>query len=846
MTTNTMLVRANLRAHGRRFVSTGLAVAISTAFIAITMVVMGGLVSQLGAGVTDRYANVTAVVSFNPNQAGGASLSDLTDQARTRLHAVPGVRAVSTYTQWPAEAQANGARAFFFVSPLMDEPLRRPALDSGDYPTGPGQILLPDSTATLLGVKAGGTVTARPQFDGIPAQDLTVTGVYSAPSSNSGMAAAYTTEAGFTALMGSAPSGTLMVATDEAGDDNGNPPAAEQERWASTIRNSLSGLDGVDVTTAKAAMESDLEQAHLGGAAMTAMLMIFPAVAALVASIVVSSTFRVVLQQRRRELALLRTLGATRAQVRRLVTLEALAIGAFSSLIGTAAGTLLGAGALTVMNPRTGYAGALASADYIQLALVWAAATVFTAAVGLFPALSASRVPPIAALAPVNEAGAGARKSHTARLVIGALIAVGALAGVWAASGTADTTTRFLAMFGLSLLAFFGLILAFSVVLPPLTRLLGAAWPGMLARMARENTMRNPGRTSATGSAIVIGVALVVTMMVGASSLRETLTTAVDDARPFDLGVASNSGGPLAQDVEAKVAATNGVAATAPEYAADGTAALPDGSPALPSSSAPGSANAQLVGQPDYTAVAHSHVEQLDDQTARVGVAALDGTRLTVCGSAGSCLSLTASYSDKADPDQVMVSASNLAAIAPDRALVLVIAKLSDGADAQEVQSALLTLDPSLRVDGSALERQTYMRVIDQVLMAVIALLGVSVIVSLVGVANTLSLSVVERTRENGLLRALGLTKRQMKRLLALEALCLSVTGALVGLGMGVLFGWLGVLSVPLDDITPVLVLPWAQIGAVLVVAVLSALVASWLPGRRAARVSPAEALATE
>ena len=162
------------------------------------------------------------------------------------------------------------------------------------------------------------------------------------------------------------------------------------------------------------------------------------------------------------------------------------------------------------------------------------------------------------------------------------------------------------------------------------------------------------------------------------------------------------------------------------------------------------------------------------------------------------------------------------------------------------MQSALLTLDPSLRVDGSALERQMYMRVIDQVLMAVVALLGVSVVVSLVGVANTLSLSVVERTRENGLLRALGLTKRQMKRLLALEALCLSVTGALVGLGMGVLFGWLGLLSIPLSDVTPVLVLPWAQIGAVLVVAVLSALVASWLPGRRAARVSPAEALATE
>ena len=139
-----------------------------------------------------------------------------------------------------------------------------------------------------------------------------------------------------------------------------------------------------------------------------------------------------------------------------------------------------------------------------------------------------------------------------------------------------------------------------------------------------------------------------------------------------------------------------------------------------------------------------------------------------------------------------------------------------------------------------------YTKIIDKLMLVLVGLLGVSVLVSLVGVANTLSLSVAERTRENGLLRALGLTRRQMKNLLALEALFLSMTGALIGVSMGVAFGWVGVMSLPIEGATPVLSVPWLQLVGVCVVAIVSALIASWLPGRRAAKVSPSEALATE
>ena len=386
------------------------------------------------------------------------------------------------------------------------------------------------------------------------------------------------------------------------------------------------------------------------------------------------------------------------------------------------------------------------------------------------------------------------------------------------------------------------------MLLPALTRAFGAAFPGTLSAMARENTMRNPGRTSATGTAIIIGVTLVVTIIVGAASVRTTLTNAVNDARPFDLMAASTDGA-ITDDQQAAIAATDGVAATVAQYAAPGTLTTTSGAPAYaPGQGADAEDEAQassvmITGEPDYTGVTHSTVTQLGDGQVRVGDEALAGQTLRLC--ADTCVDLSAVYDKNSSAGSAQVSEKTLRSIATSLERQAVIIKMADGADAETVQAALLK-DSHLSVNGSALERQMYTKIIDRLMLVLVGLLGVSVLVSLVGVANTLSLSVAERTRENGLLRALGLTRRQMKSLLALEALFLSMTGALIGVGMGVAFGWVGVMSLPIDGATPVLSVPWLQLVGVCVVAIVSALVASWLPGRRAAKVSPSEALATE
>ena len=842
MSATSTLLSANLRTHGRRYVSTGLAVAISTAFIAITLIVMTTLAASLSAGVYSRYRGGTIVV-----ERGKGGTEESMSRATEALKALPGVSGIKEMGQWPGEAQSDYSRGKLYVSILPSDPFEQPRLTRGKLPESETEIVIPESTASTLKLSVGDTLGIRPGYSSREYRSVSIVGLTPSRTSGIGLPASYLTDKGFAAVYGTSTTGAILVATSSPdADQNANPPVATQETWVASANSALAGIPDITVSTVKDKIKEDLDQAQIGSTATMAIMLVFPAIAALVASIVVSSTFRVVLAQRTRELALLRTLGATRGQVRSLVVREAFAIGAISSAIGVAAGALIGTLAAWGTGLADSFPAAIGALSPVQLIGTWLGATLFTTLVGVFPARAASRVAPIAALAPVNEVGAAARKKHTVRFIIGLLMTVGSCALVALALSAKDNSAKFLGAFGGSILALIGLILVISVLLPSITRGFGLLFPGMLSAMARENTTRNPGRTSATGTAIIIGVTLVVTIMVGAASMRTTLVDAVNSARPFDL-IAVSRTGVLTDEQKSGIVSTEGVAATVDQYGAPGELTKTSGAPAykpLGNSDldAEVAASVSVSGEPDYTSVVHSPVTQLGDDQVRVGEKSVEGQKLKLC--VDSCVELTAVYSNSLSFGQAAVSEATLRRISePERQAVII--KMVDGADPETVQSALLK-DASLDVSGSALERKIYMTMIDRLMLVLVGLLGVSVLVSLVGVANTLSLSVAERTRENGLLRALGLTKRQMKGLMAVEALILSLTGALIGLVLGACFGWIGVLALPLEDATPVLSIPWGQLAIVFVIAVVCALVASWLPGRRAARVSPSEALATE
>lgn len=847
MSSTSTLLRANLRTHGRRYFSTGLAVAISTAFIIVTLLFTNTTTSALTRSIREAYRGTTALVTIDPSRDDNAeeptpeSVTQQFASVTSQIEKIPGVTAVGISTQYPLMGKAHDEREAFFLSPLLPDPFLSLKYTQGKAPATASEITIPSTSATELGLQVGETLTLTSQGTE-SAHDFTVSGIYDSGSNIT--AASYVTTEGFTSAVGMGPTGQIRVATNLPGDKYGNPSAAEQDTWVKTLESNLSTVNGVKVQSAASEIEQQLKTIQVSGALLTAIALIFPAIAILVASVVVSSTFKVILQQRRRELALLRALGADVQQVRSLVRRETYAIGAISSFIGVILGILVGGFGLGHMVDGENFLSIVASLSIPYAIGVWAFGTLLTVFVGRKPAREVSQVPPIAALSPVNEADASSRAARRLTLVVGLFLAVVGGGCLLAALKISSATQKFALSFCMSMACLIGILLICTVIVPTFTKLFGRLWPGMLARMARENAVRNPGRTSATGTSIVIGVTLVVTMMVGASSMRDSLINEVNERRPFDLSVSTITAGELSSDIQARVASTEGVAASIPAHSIYGTVKLEGEAPA---GNGDGDADeqSQIFGEPDYSTVAHSKVEQIDDSTVLVGMEAWNGKDLKVCSNEGKCLTLKGKYTKNFN-GTYEVSEANLLKLNPKAPVTDMIVKLKDGVSAASVQKDLAKIDNSLSVNGSALEREMYSKMIDQMLLIVVGLLGVSVLVALVGVANTLSLSVAERTRENGLLRALGLTKRQMKTMLALEAVFISVTGAIIGSALGIFFGAVGILALPLEGLTIFITIPWIQIAAVIGIAVLASLVASWLPGRRAAKVSPSAALATE
>ena len=849
MSATTRLLKANLHSHGRRYFSTGLAVAISTAFIVITLLFSNTMTSSLTGSVRNSYRGTTSVVTYSPADdealnMTAAQVGNDFDALTQKIAKIQGVTAVGITAQYPIAVKAGGDQTTLFLSPALAEPLSAVKMSEGKAPATASEIAIPQRTAKESSLKIGDKVTTLSHDDAVSAHEFTIVGTYS--SGNRTFAPSYVTTEGFEASTGMKPTGEIHVATNApAVNKYGNPSTDDQEQWTKKLTTELTSFKGVKVKSASATMDESLRAIQVSAAMLTAIALIFPAIAILVASVVVSSTFRVLLQQRRRELALLRALGGSTKQVRSLVRRETYAVGGISSLVGIILGLLLGGFGLSAITEDTTFVDVISSISPLYVVLVWLFGTLLTVFVGRRPARAVSQVPPIAALSPINEADATSQKSHRVALTLGLLLTVLCGGSLFASLRIHNGSQKFLASFGLSLLCLVGILITCTVVVPAATKLFGKLWPGMLARMARENTVRNPGRTAATGTSIVIGVTLVVTMMVGASSMRDSLINEVNERRPFDISVSNFSDEALSSDIQSRISSTDGVAATVPVYSTVGGANAEDGTIAPGGSGSEEPGAMQILGEPNYSTVAHSSVDQIDDATVMVSLGSLDGKNIKLCAAEGSCMTLKAKY-DKNSTAPYKVSQANLLKIAPKAPITGMIVKLKDGASATTVQKNLEKIDTGLSVGGSAIEREMYTGIINRMLLIVVALLGVSVLVALVGVANTLSLSVAERTRENGLLRALGLTKRQMKSMLALEALFISVTGALIGTACGIFFGAIGILALPLEGVTVFITIPWMQILAVVMIAILAALLASWLPGRRAAKVSPSVALATE
>lgn len=832
------LLRANLKVHARRYLATGIAVAISTAFILTFLALGAGMKTSIIQFTNSEYEGAALVITAGHDfetttSEGGDALSELVPT----IEKVEGAGQVAEVRSTYLTLDHDGKRASLSAEALKPTPFFAPVPDSGTLPQAKDEIAIDSATAERIGAKIGDSVEASVAFGDDPStRSVTITGIVKKTPMQAAGAVLLPDGLSYVAKEYSQTS-SLLVSSDMPGS------ATDDQAFAERVRTALSGVD-VKVATADSAREEALAQIVGESTNITVMFLLFPVLSLIVAAIVVASTFQVLLTQRIRELALLRTLGTTRAQVRRLLLKEALLVGVVSSLIGLAFGTLIGWGVLWGFGILQPLAALTTTASPTALGATFAVGTLMTVLSGLRPALAMGRLSPMEALVSADSQTNASPRSH--RVLVSTALVIAALGCVGMGVGLSqeEAVPRFLIAFASGMVVLVAMMIAGIALIPLLAKGWGLLGRGMVARVARGNVLRNPGRTAATGIAIAIGVTLITMMSVGAASTKATLEAEVYSHFPYDLIVSSTSS-PLDTDDLEQITALEGIDAALIVRGEPGTISVED-------SSAPGTlADAEggdmfIQGLPDLSPVAHAPVTPIPNGVVAVSSdIADDGTPVRLCVKDANCATFTAKV-DKALKDvtgQVNVSAESLKKLDPHAPIVGIIVKTSS-TDIDELNSRLLSLDHSYHVWGPALERQMYTREIDTALAIVVGLLAISVLVALVGVTNTLSLSVAERTRENGLLRALGMTKRSVRRMLAFEALIIALAGATLGIILGIGFGIVGTYALPIESIDATIIsIPWGILATVVVSSILAALLASWWPGRRAARTSPSAAL---
>ncbi|GAA1429546.1 FtsX-like permease family protein [Microlunatus lacustris] len=812
---------SQLRAHPDRTISVSLAVVVSVAFVVACLV----FVTTETRGVGQRLSAPSSTSDVLVEVAGDPG------RVVTAAAALPGVAAVSTSASTYLAFSTTAGPGALEVQTLPDRPeFRWSTLASGRWPTAADEVALSPGTAQSYAVGEGGVLALDPQ-DGQPARQLVVTGLLAEGGS----------------LLADLGDSGVVAPAFAAGTSAENLsttvmlrvlPGTEPDAVAAALR-PVVGENGTVQTSAEAGAAA-LEQTTGVADVFGYLVLVFGSIALLVGSMIILNTLVIILTQRRREIGLLRAVGASSQQVRRMLLAEALLTG----LLGSALGVAVGIGVAALASTVTGSIGTGLAVPLLTVGLGFVGGVLVTVLASLVPVRRASRVAPLEALRPVAPEPDRQRhlRLRTVTGGLGTLLGV----GVIVVALTVDAHNVALAVAGAALTSLGVLALA-AVVVPALLHGVGrlVRRTGPTARLASGNLVRNPGRSAATCTALMLAVGLIVTLQVGSASVKATLDAALDQKFPVDL-VVTNPDGPLSTTVTTAVAKASGVTATVDVRSVRaGIAGASDEGVTELAVSAPGGETDQVVP---------TGLDQLTGRNALVdgftlemlGARSGDPLELTYQGRRGSFV-LQASEIPRSGG--VVITDDALDALAPTAPTSELWAAVADRDDARavvaEVRQATAS-QPGLQVDGSLTEAAEVGQVLDTLLAVATGLLGVAVLIALIGVGNTLGLSVLERTRESALLRALGLQRRQLRGMLTVEAVLLALVGAAVGVVVGIAFGGVGAASLARETGMGAvhLAVPVLQTLGVVAVAGLAGALASVLPARRAALATPTTALA--
>ena len=849
------LVLAGLLARKLRLVTTALAVTLGVAFIAGTLVLtdtMTNIFNNLSSGVyqgTDAVVRAKSVFSGPMNTGEQRPLIDAS--LVQPLSRVPGVAAAEGsalgYTRLigsdgkPLGNPAGGAPTLggnWSQVPQLN-PFR---LVAGHAPRAPDEVVIDRKSAQDGHLAVGDTTTVLVMG---PPQRVRISGIAAFGTADS--------PAGASVVLFTTPvAQRLVAAPGKFSSISFVANGVSQQQLVSNLRRALPA--GTEAVTGAAIIRETQDSFQKGLSFFTYFLLIFAVVALLVGAFVILNTFAITVAQRTRENGLLRALGASRRQILRSVVIEAVAVGLIASLIGLAAGAAIAIGLKAVLGALglgLPAGGIVFSARTVVVSLAAGLAVTIVAAVS--PARKAAKVPPVAAMQDVTVGSTGYGSKQ--RVIVG--IAILALGVAALFTGLFGHVASALLMVGAGvLLVFLGVSVLGRTIALPLSRIIGAPLPrlrGVTGRLARENAMRNPKRTAASASALMIGVGLVVFITIFAASTTASVNASIDRTFTGDMVIDSGAGMAggvdpgLAQRLNAlpQVAAATGVrngAAKILGKVEQITAVDPRTAGKIYDVSALHGSIAGLGtnGIAVYKDVAANNHLQLGDTVPvvfrdtgprQLRVALIYGDSVAApspryfLGTAA----YDANFSTRYDSQVFVKKAPGITAAAALAAVKQVSAQYAPGTTV---------------LDQAAYKAQRA-KPVNQLLALIYVLLALAIIIALLGIGNTLALSIFERTRELGVMRAVGMTRSQLRGTIRWESVIIALQGTALGLLIGVFFGWALVAALKNQGITNFSI-PYLTLLLVVVLAGLAGVVAAILPSRRAAKLNILRAIVTE
>jgi putative ABC transport system permease protein len=843
---------AGLRYRAARLLVSSLAIAAGVAFVAGTLVLSASMnqafYRNFAAGARNVAAVVTPKGAASP-QPGSPTAPSVPATVLDTVRRVPGVAAVAGRVLGQAalvgadgKVITDGGQPGLGISVPADPALRGFTMASGHVPTSPGQVAMDTSTAADERFRLG-------QLVRVVSQDGTVHRYRLAGTLDFGVSRLYqnSTVVAF-------PTATALAVTGHSGYDQIVARAGAGVSQATLVARikAAPGLARYQVQTGAQLATAEATAVVAFTSQFTDAILVFALISLVVAAIVIYNTFTILVTQRARELALLRCVGATRRQVFGGVLTESLLAGVLASAVGVLGGLGLGwalerllsaFGANVPAGPPTLTVSTVAISAGLGLAATLGSA--------LLPARTATRVAPVAALGGSVEPRV-TRRIGWLRGGVAALAGVAGLALTFAGMQHVNGSAGFLLIAAGGCVFFVAVLAVGPLIAPPVTTFLG--WlPGRLfgvpARLASANVRRNPHRVAATTAALTIGITLMTVFTVVASSAQASASATIAKHYPFDYTIHTgrDGGGQLVPPrILGALRSSRAVGLVAPYYQSSAqvnhvTASVGALGAAGLSVITPTMVAGSMAGLRPGTAA-------IESAQARA-LGALVGSTLTVRTPAAGQIRVRviAEYGGNNPlPDVLLPAPSYLSGFRPagPEAIYVNAARGVSPAASRAAVNRVTASDPLLNVSTLADYKSALSSRVDQVLTLFSALLGLSILIALMGIANTLTLSVLERTRESALLRALGLTRGQLRGMLLAEALLIALLGVFLGVALGAGFGAAMVHAFIKSANGGVVSIPYRQIALYVLAGAGAGVLAAVLPARRAARAPVVTAMA--